>query len=645
MEAKEEWKMLDKIHLIAPYAGLAALGTEINQAMNWNINVQLGNLEDSIPFAKTAQQQGARAIISRGGTASIIRSCVDIPVIEIEVTGYDILKALYPYRNSNAAVGVIGYRNVVAGCKDISSILNIPMENILIPNEPQLDWNIIRQQVKVMIKRYKIDVIVGDTVIISKFNHLAVKCQLITSGKEAVLQAVDVAQKVIRAQNSEKEKFEKFRAVLNFIHDGVVVTDENGIVTATNPCAEAIFGLSGAEMQGKQIAKIIKNFPHDHVLKAGAVQLAHIQSTANEHVVANSVPILIDGTVCGSVSTFKKVSEIQKMEREIRKNLYAKGLVTKYTFPDIMTKDQQMLRLLTLAQNYAKTDATVLIAGESGTGKEMLAQSIHAASPRAKGPFVAVNCAALPPQLLESELFGYVEGAFTGAAKGGKTGLFELAHNGTIFLDEIGELALPLQARLLRTLQEKQVMRLGSDKIIPIDIRVIVATNINLRQAVREEKFRRDLYYRINVLNLKTIPLRDRKSDIEFLCYYFLQCYNHQYGKQVKKIQPEVLQLFHHYSWPGNIREMKNIMERIVISTNCEEVAVNNIDLLIDEMKLEDEADGGESNGYNPDSFLQGTMEEIKVKIIKAVLEKEKYNKTNTAKRLQINRSTINRLL
>lgn len=635
--------MRERIHIIAPYCGLVALAHEVNREFDWNIDVKLGNLEDSIDFAKAAIRQDAQAIISRGGTASIIRSCVDIPVIEIEVTSYDILKALYPYHKTNTTIGVIGYRNVIAGCKDVSSILDIPIQTILVPNQSHLDWHSVQNQVKEMIEQYRIDVLVGDTVVISKLDDVQVKCQLITSGKEAVLQAIDMARNVIHAQEIEKEKSEKFRAVLNFIHDGVIVTDEYGNITVTNPCAEEIFGLSGDKMRGRHISEVMKHPPHDHVLKTSTAQLEHLQPTSREHVMTNHVPIIIDGTIRGIVSTFKRVSEIQNMERKIRKSLYAKGLVTKYTFRDIVTRDKQMLRLLTIARDYAKTDATVLIEGESGTGKEMLAQSIHADSRRGKGPFVAVNCAALPPQLLESELFGYVEGAFTGAVKGGKIGLFELAHNGTIFLDEIGELALPLQARLLRTLQEKQVMRLGSDKIIPIDIRVIVATNINLRQAIREGKFRSDLYYRVNVLNVKTIPLRDRKTDIEFLCCHFLQHYNQKYGKHIQDIHPDVLSLFRQYHWPGNIREMKNIMERIVISTNCEQIKLKDMDLLLEEMTAENECENNKLHA--PESLLQGTMEEIKIKIIKAVLEEEKYNKTSTARRLQIHRSTINRLL
>ena len=198
--------MRERIHIIAPYCGLVALAHEVNREFDWNIDVKLGNLEDSIDFAKAAIRQDAQAIISRGGTASIIRSCVDIPVIEIEVTSYDILKALYPYHKTNTTIGVIGYRNVIAGCKDVSSILDIPIQTILVPNQSHLDWHSVQNQVKEMIEQYRIDVLVGDTVVISKLDDVQVKCQLITSGKEAVLQAIDMARNVIHAQEIEKEK-------------------------------------------------------------------------------------------------------------------------------------------------------------------------------------------------------------------------------------------------------------------------------------------------------------------------------------------------------------------------------------------------------------------------------------------------------
>jgi transcriptional regulator with PAS, ATPase and Fis domain len=301
-----------------------------------------------------------------------------------------------------------------------------------------------------------------------------------------------------------------------------------------------------------------------------------------------------------------------------------------------------MKKTIEMAKNYSKTDATILIQGESGTGKEIFAQSIHTNSTRSEGPFVAVNCAALPPQLLESELFGYVEGSFTGASKGGKMGLFEMAHNGTIFLDEIGDMDRVLQARLLRVLEEKQVMRIGSDKIVPINIRVIAATNVNLKGQVTNGSFRSDLYYRLNVLNLNLTPLRGRIIDIKYLANHFIKMSNKKYGTQVEKLSQEVMELLSSYSWPGNIREMKNIIERIVLTAKKDYITLNDIELIIDELNDNEELSREDDM---QEEFFDGTLREIKKKIIKKILKEEGDNKSKTAKRLGIDRSTLDRIL
>jgi transcriptional regulator with PAS, ATPase and Fis domain len=283
-----------------------------------------------------------------------------------------------------------------------------------------------------------------------------------------------------------------------------------------------------------------------------------------------------------------------------------------------------------------------LIGGESGTGKEMFAQSIHQDSNRPKGPFVAVNCAALPPQLLESELFGYVEGAFTGAAKGGKIGLFEMAHKGTIFLDEIGEIDKSLQARFLRVLEEKQVMRIGSDKIIHVDVRVIAATNRNLNEQVNNGNFRSDLYYRLNVLNLYIVPLRERKGDIEYLANYFMRLSNKKYGLQIENLSPEVIKFLEEYPWPGNIRELKNVMERIVLTARRDNIRLKDIELIIDELRKNQGTYGSRNIS---DELLSGNFSDIKSRIVSIVLKEEGYNKSRAAKRLGIDRTTLDRLL
>lgn len=633
---------MERICLIAPYSELLQLAQQVKRETEFDFKIEQGNLEDGITPAIEAERQGAQIIISRGGTASFIRKNVDIPVVEIRVTGYDILKSLYPYRNTSSTIGIVGYRNVVDGCKMVSKVLNIPIKEIIIPGEEEtIDWNRVQQETYELIQMYNIKMLVGDTTVMSRLSALDVKVNLITSGKEAVIQAIDEALHILQVREAEKERSKRFEAVLDFVNDGVMATDESGIITVINPAAEEIFQVKREEVIGFPVKEVIPNTKIMEVLESKSADIQKLQQVHGDYIMTNRIPIVVDDLVKGVVATFQDVTTIQGAEQKIRQNLYAKGFVTRYGFKDILTKNQRMKRLIDIARGFAKTDATVLIVGESGTGKEMFAQSIHALSSRRMEPFVAVNCAALPPQLLESELFGYVEGAFTGAKKGGKIGLFELAHNGTIFLDEIGEMDKNLQGRLLRVLEEKKVMRLGSDKMIPVDIRVVAATNADLKEKIKQDEFRMDLYYRLNVLKLQTIPLRERGEDIEYLANSFIRTINKKYGRQVEGFTPEVMELLGKYSWPGNVRELKNIVERLILSTTKDYVSMAEAEFLLEELQ-EDFTLEAPENDY---VIYEGTMKEIKRKVILKVLEQEGYNKSRAAKRLGIDRSTIEKNL
>jgi propionate catabolism operon transcriptional regulator len=339
---------------------------------------------------------------------------------------------------------------------------------------------------------------------------------------------------------------------------------------------------------------------------------------------------------------------IQKSEQEIRQQLHQRRLVTNYTFANIVGESPAVQLAISKAKSFGQTDSTILINGETGTGKELFAQSIHNISSRRKKPFVAINCAALPESLLDSELFGYEPGAFTGAQKEGKPGLFELAHTGTIFLDEVGELTPPIQARLLRVLQEKEVMRVGGRKIIPVDVRIIAATNRNLWNEVKAGNFRQDLYYRLSVLELNIPPLRERKEDIPYLVKSILR----QYMSIVDNFLIEkISSLAKDYHWPGNIRELENILERFSVlskgKSNKEEILYN---VFWDNIKGKKtdvpEADSSLSIlSVLPVIELSSKMKKIESSEIKRILEKVNGNKTAAARILGISRSTLWRKL
>jgi transcriptional regulator with PAS, ATPase and Fis domain len=326
------------------------------------------------------------------------------------------------------------------------------------------------------------------------------------------------------------------------------------------------------------------------------------------------------------------------MEQNIREQLHKKGLKAKYRFDDILTNDEFMVSLKKRAASYAMTDFAILIEGESGTGKELFAQSIHNASRRANGPFVALNCAAIPENLLESELFGYESGAFTGAAKSGKVGLFELAHNGTIFLDEIGEMPLQLQARLLRVLQEKEVMRVGGTRNIHVDIRIISASNKNLFSLVNIGDFRADLYYRLNVLNIALIPLRNRVGDIEVLLKHTLMKNNVEVSDEMIS---NLLPAMRSYNWPGNIRELQNVAQRLsFIAQHYRDSCVQEIIEILG-IHTSVNVDEFEEYGIDAQLSLKDAVADFEQKYVSRILELHSGNQDLAAKQLKIGRTTL----
>jgi len=304
-----------------------------------------------------------------------------------------------------------------------------------------------------------------------------------------------------------------------------------------------------------------------------------------------------------------------------------------------------MRECLAIARQYALTTSNIVIYGETGTGKELLAQSIHNESPAREGPFVAINCGALPPTLLESELFGYVEGAFTGAVKGGKAGLFELAHGGTIFLDEINELDFQLQSKLLRVLQEREVMRVGDTKIIPVSVRVIAASNVPLRDEVEKGRIRKDLFYRLNVLDIRIPPLRERREDILTLFAHFVQeCAVRSRMKAATSMPEELAERLRVYFWPGNVRELENVAEKYMVLRRLFDER-QSASVVIDALDAEGGFQAVSSSSSQGAGTDPGTLEEIEARIVREVYEGEGRNVSRAAKRLGIDRQTLRKKL
>lgn len=633
---------MGKIGFVAPYSALAAATAELSHELGLELLITEGLLEGAIGPAESLIRQGAEVIISRGGTAVLLRQKLSVPVVEIRVTGYDVIRALFPYFGTGHNVAIVGYQNVVHGCRSISELFGLSIHELIIPSEyVEGKWRDIREQVNHMISDHHIQVLIGDTLVSSYLKPDNLEIQLIESGDEAIIQAVEEAKHIARIRENERKAYERLRTIIQSVHEGIVATDEVGRITAVNLIAEDIFGCREADVLGVPVSSAIPNTRIDKVLRTGVAELEQLQLTPKGYVVTNRAPFGFDGWVQGVVATFQEVAKIQSVEQKIRQTLFASGLFARYQFEDILTEDVQLKRIIALGKKYAQTDATMLLLGESGTGKELFAQSVHRHSARRNEAFVAINCSALPAQILESELFGYEEGAFTGAKKGGKLGLFELAHNGTIFLDEIGDMNKELQSRLLRVLAEKQVMRLGSDSIIPIDVRVIAATNMDLWKEAVTGNFRLDLYYRLNVLNIKLPPLRERKQDILLLANHFLRRYGERYKKAIQHIPESVAAILLNHQWIGNIRELKNVMERIVLSSEGESVDLATVNLMLDAYStFPKHRDIVESR-----PLLSGTLDEIKRKAAIAVLMEEGNNIAQAARRLQIDRNTLKKMV
>jgi len=626
---------------IAPYKKMGELFSEICQEFNKKIIIKIGDLEEGARQTVELEEQGViDVVISRGGTAIAIKKKVtNLPVVEVQISGFDLIRALHQARKETNKIAVVGFYPFTYGIKDLGDIMNIDL-GILTLNENWHEHPLYIEKKLKEIKKQGYNWIVGDNISVEIAERLGMNTVLVESGKEALIQSILEAERVAEVKKRELEKNKRIKSIIDFAYEGIITVDKKGIIDTFNPQAAKIFKKEAYKIIGKNINKIFPEFYFPKITKIDKKIEGKLWIVGDVKIVANIIPIIINDETVRTVITFQKVSQIQKTEQKIREKLYLKGNVAENTFNDIIGKSQIFRNLKEEAKNYAQIDSPVLLYGETGTGKELFAQAIHNYSPRRNKSFVVFNCAALPESLLESELFGYVRGAFTGAKKEGKVGLFEQAHEGTIFLDEIGEISQSIQARLLRVLQEHKVRRLGDDKVIPIDVRIITSTNKKLIQLVRENKFRDDLYYRINVLNLDIPPLRERKEDISLLVNFFIKKYGYKFKKIVEGISEEGMQILENYDWPGNIRQLENIIERLVVRTDKNFIMTN---LVKEIMKLQ--YGGGIIDNYqkqdNVNYPLSGNLEYIEKTIIRRVINEEGGNKVAAAKRLGISRTTL----
>ena len=638
--------MYYSIAFIAPYKKLGELFSEVCRDMNKNIPVVIGDLEEGARKAVELEEQGVEVLISRGGTAIAIKKKVtSLPVVEVQVSGYDLIRVLHQAQQETGKVAIVGFSPFTYGIEDLGDIMGLNLKVLTLKKDWYKQPHYIEKKL-IEIKEQNYHWVVGDNISVKIAKQLGMNTLLIRSGKESLTQAILEAERVAKVKKQEIEKTKRIESIINFTYDGIIGVDQKGVIDTFNPWAEEIFKKKACKVIGKNIKEILPTIDLLKVIHKGYEEKDKIWTIGDKKIVANIIPIKVNNEIVRVIATFHRISQIQKMEQRIREELYLKGHVAENTFEDIIGQSPAIALAKEEAENYAQVDSPLLIYGETGTGKELFAQAIHNASPRKNNPFVAFNCAAIPENLLESELFGYVGGAFTGAKKGGKMGFFEQAHKGSIFLDEIGEISPDIQARLLRVLQERKVRRVGDDKLTFVDVRIIVSTNKDLYQLVEKKKFREDLYYRINVLNLNLPPMWKRREDVPLLVNFFIKKYKQKLKKAVEGISKEGIQILENFTWPGNIRQLENIVERLMVRTKEDYIRASLVKEVMNPLP-------GNKLGLNRVGFfksdmsisLMGNLEGIERNIIKRVIQEEKGNKAATAKRLGIGRTTLWRKL
>ena len=534
---------MQPILLLSPMQSISDTAPDVANELGIHIHVE--TTDDASAEQNIRKHPGIEVVVTRGGLAECARRVPGISVVEIAMSLNELLSNLSTLTEKGLRrVGIVSRANLFSGAAGDFKILDA-----LVSIRPQEDEKAIESMVRKMVSE-GFEAILGCRVAYNTARELGVEAVFLESGRTSIKAAFQQALRIIKAKEQEKLQAAQLAAIIDNIDEAVIAFTPDHEVNFFNRHARRLCSISPASQP---------DFDHAlSILDSGEKE--QVTSINGNNVIARSIPLEFDNAIRGKVITLHEVTRIQASESKIRSSFHKKGFYARHHFKDVIGESEAIKQLTARAKTYAGHDSNLLIYGETGTGKEVFAQSLHNHSRRKQGPFVSVNVASIPPSLLESELFGYVEGAFTGARKGGKPGLFELAHEGTLFLDEIGELAPEIQSRLLRVLQEREIMRIGDDKIIPVDVRIISATNRDLFQQTQNGAFRQDLYYRIHVVGLHIPPLRSRAEDIPLIFEYYLRLFAGKAGRDAQLTQA-ASETLKSYSWPGNVRQLRNVAE------------------------------------------------------------------------------------
>lgn len=570
-------------------------------------------------------ENGAKVFIARGQNFDLINKKYNIPVVSVRATYEEILVAYRQAQKISKRIAILGYGSIYTMIQKFQRISKEDFLAIKIDDVRNI------QQLMKQAADQGYDTFVGGITTRESCEKYGLNHVMLDSDSLSIKIALDEALSLIEIQSERTQNFTLIQTILNTSEDAIIAFDKQLKVTFINNKAKKIFKNELNQLVTETI------FPADIRTKIYTNQeslqnyLIHINE---EPHLLSIKPLISNQNVYGAVATITISTELINTETTLRKQLAEKGHIAKANFKDVVGKSKVITETITWAKRIALSENNILIHGDTGTGKELFAQSIHNFSSRQYGPFIAINCAALATSILESELFGYEKGSFTGASTQGKMGVFELAHKGTLFLDEIGEISGELQAKLLRVIQEKEIVRVGGNNVIPVDVRIITATNKDLKKLSRKNDFRSDLFYRLSVLELELPPLKDRKEDIPLLVSNYLKT-----NYPTIEIEAASLDYFKRFPFEGNIRQLINLVERCTVLAEYSKISQ-----YIVEKVCKKEFDYEEDSKDSLEETLYNTIQDNptdEAKHIEAALKRNFGNRQQTAEELKISTTTL----
>jgi propionate catabolism operon transcriptional regulator len=603
-----------------------------------DIRVFHKGFEDAIETARERMRAGEEVdvFVSAGASAAYLRKFAPVPVTVITPTGFDVLRAVASARQLSPRVAIVRYGEITPELDQFKEIYGLDIEQRAYETLDDAEACVRELAEK------GIGAVIGSSAVADLAERAGLKGVFLYT-PNAVREAIDRALEIARVARGEEARREQVDAILRHLEEGVVAVDMDERIQSINPAMERLLGVPAETAIGQPLSKVAPTVGLARVLETGQPEMEDILRLGRRTLVTNRIPLSEQGVPTGAVLTCQDASAIERVDRSLRSQNRPRRFVASHRLTDVIGTSPAITDARALAQRYARTDATVLITGPSGTGKELFAQGIHAASARRERPFVAINCAALPDTLLESELFGHEEGAFTGSRRGGKPGLFEAAHTGTIFLDEIGDMPPALQTRLLRVLQQREVLRLGASDPTPVDVRAIAATNQDLEARVAQGAFREDLFYRLNILRLHLPPLSERREDVPLIAAEILDAVlrRHRAARSRDVALEQLGPRLTAYSWPGNVRELENVLERAAVLYADADGAVDERELRNVIPELFGKRRRGGADGQTLRSVRNGNDREHVLR----VLADCGGDQAEAAKRLGIGRTTLWRKL